>query len=312
MVVWAALAASACGSSSNEAKVPCAGSIELRRWLADLAADGVAGDPGLRKAVTLAVVDEPPRTTPHAVAVTIAHCPDPAACGGRDIEVIAQGELIGWMDGWAGLTAKLLEVRETLRPTERWEVLVIIDGRVAWAEVAAVVGATARAEVRTVVFGFETRARRAAPPPRSSIDPELARRDAEWAAMVAEGRAAPLGSRAPRRNLDDEVYVRCPGAARMMAGILSETIASDDKTAALIQRVPDEIAACGCKVEVAAVQQLFWRLWNRHDAAGPYAWIEVAVAPDGTVVTASATEPWSMASARIVEATRAHTPIALQ
>lgn len=312
IVVWAAFAASACGSSSNADKVPCAGSVELRRWLADLAADGAAGDPGIRNAVKLAVVDEPPRSTPHAVSVMIARCPDPAGCGGRELEVSAQGELIGWAEGWAGLTAKLLEVRGQLRPTEKWQILLIIDGGIAWADVVAVLGAATRAEVRSMVFGFETRAMRASPPPPSSLDSELARRDAEWAAMVADGRAASLGSRATQRNLDDEVYARCPGASRMVAGILSETIASDDKSQALVQRVPDEIAACGCKVDVAAVKQLFWRLWNRHESTGPYAWIEVAVAPDGTIVRASATEPWSTASSRIVDAAHTRMPIALE
>jgi biopolymer transport protein ExbD len=313
-LVWAALAASACGSSSKEDKVPCAGSVELRRWLADLAADGPPGDPGIREEVTLAVVEEPPRAAPHAVSVMVARCVDPQKCPSMAVTITAQGELIAggsMSDAAANLTAKLLEVRERLRADEEWKVLFLVDGGVAWADVAAVVSAAARAEVRTVGFAFETRAMRASPPPPSSIDAELARLDAEWAAQVADGKHAPLGRHPPRPSLADKVYARCPGAQRMANGLLSETIASDDKIQALVERVPDEIAACGCKVELAALKQLFWRLWDRHRSAGPLAWIEVEVAPDGVPVAATATEPWSRASARIVEAARARSPIGL-
>ena len=79
----------------------------------------------------------------------------------------------------------------------------------------------------------------------------------------------------------------------------------------VVARLPDAIAACDCKVDLASVERLMWRLWGRDRPA--YAWVPVELAKGGTKVSvATPDSPWSETWPVVVAAARKGRPIELE
>jgi hypothetical protein len=80
---------------------------------------------------------------------------------------------------------------------------------------------------------------------------------------------------------------------------------------AMIDTLPTSIEACGCKIEIPAVQRMMWTLYGR-DRDVPIVATTVEVAAVGEKITATATAPWSETYARVIAAAKLGKPIALQ
>ena len=289
-----AKAGSGSGSGSVSA-TECAGAVELRAWLGALAADGDS-DLMLSDGMTLVTIEAPPAPDPGAVQVMVHPCRADDLCTHSTVYVEARGQLISAgdsvADGVHALKTTLRDVqRQDAKPADL-KVAFVVDGRITWGSLAPLIGAAASLDIRHLAFAFVAGTPHAHAPGASSIDAELALNDRD-------------------HKLADRVFEHCPGAAQVIGGIVRGTIASDDKTKTLAERVPAAVAACGCSVEITAVERLQWRLAGRDQGRGPFTWVAVELAPKGDKVDAAPTAPWSSAHALVVAAARRGRPIAI-
>jgi len=192
--------------------------------------------------------------------------------------------------------AKLLGEQLAARPGP--DLVLVIDGKVAWSSVVPLLRGAAAAKHDRVTFVFAAGAPGAAStPPKSSIDAEL---------------SAAAGSGAdPDGAVTAKVFANCITVTEKLFPAIDKLTPGEFDVAVAVG-MPEEIDACGCKVELPAVQRLMWAWWGR-DRGPALAAIKVqiaAVAKDGTEVTTAPTAPWSEAFQLVAAAAERGKPIA--
>jgi hypothetical protein len=155
----------------------------------------------------------------------------------------------------------------------------IVDARVPWSDVVAVVaraGSTGYSTIR-FVFGQPSPV---APPPRAPIDDRL---DAiqhgdpsRWTTDLAT----------EMRN----VVASCKPLTRAFGSVTYE---ADDKALALIDATAPAVLECDCNIDIPAFRSLMWRfVGNAH----PTVFAEVSLSPSAQPVVHPASMPWSEAA----------------
>jgi hypothetical protein len=160
-------------------------------------------------------------------------------------------------------------------------VLLMFDAAATWDRVVAVVEAATAAgfESPELVFGVPSRAQ---PPPRSAIDDELDRLEAQ---ADVTNKATQLA------EIVQRVVKGCPALTRSFGGVR----ANEDKAPAetLIASIEPALVECGCSVDVDAVRSVVWRvLTNPH----PVTVLAIRVDRGAKAIELPAATPWREAS----------------
>ncbi|HEU0031221.1 MAG TPA: hypothetical protein VFQ53_11350 [Kofleriaceae bacterium] len=264
---------------------------ELKQWLENLAADGhetvtVTG-------MTLVKLDQAPSQLPDgAIYVTI-----------KPTELVIDGTLVG-NPGKPTINygKTFLERLEAHKPAG--DVALVIDAKTRWAGIAPLVQAVSDSH-QTVTLVFEAGApSHASKPPPSSIDAEL-----DKLAAPRDPAAPAPDLSAPKDPITVRVFDNCPDVGLLSSKLADKPAAERDR--GLVEGLPKAILACGCKVELPAVQRLMWAWWGR-DGGPPLTGVTVAIAKTGTKVRAKPTATWLDAHKAILDAAKAGKPIAVQ
>ena len=110
----------------------------------------------------------------------------------------------------------------------------------------------------------------------------------------------PLGQRLgtpPKSDFWQRVFKDCPGALDV---VLTAGSGDDAPADVIAAKLPAATAACGCRIELAAVERLLWRLYGREWAV-PHAWIAVELG-SGRAWIDRGSAPWGEAAARLEDA----------
>jgi hypothetical protein len=311
---WLCTAVVACNSSSAPTPPTCTDASELRAWLANLAAEDQPNE--MLDGLPLATLDAYPTPAPEAVRVTIAACSSPYECPQGDVLITSSGKLYGGAETLGETAALLGDDLKALhdRPDMRGDLRVglLIDARAPWRPIAAVIGAIGNAGVKHLSVGFLAGKTHALAPGPSSIDAPLAAFDAKENADLERDPGGTLERTLERTEplpFVTAVYKDCPQASQLLSDVLSERLPTDHKTTAIAKMLPDTVVACGCRIEINALERLVWRLFDR-DRRPPISWLVVELAQDGAKFEAAATATWSTMHAAFVAAARK--PLAFQ
>lgn len=167
------------------------------------------------------------------------------------------------------------------------------DGKVPWSVIVQVTHAAAETGHTHVAFEVVAAQRTAKQPPRSSIDQALADWDRQFDAMPLDKR---LGN-PPKNDFWQRVLRDCPGALDV---VLTAGSGDDSPANVIASKLPAAIAACGCRIELPALERLLWRLYGREWAV-PHAWIAVELGAGRAMIEHAAT-PWRDAAPRLYAA----------
>jgi len=201
------------------------------------------------------------------------------------------------------------QVAAAITPTQGAEVVYVIDAKVPWAQVAALLAAAPAGKHGRVQLVFAAGGQPAAsPPPKSSIDAELD-------ALAHPDPAKPAPSLAagadPARDIATKVFADCAAVTQKLFPAIDKLQPGEFDVAVAVG-MPEEIQNCGCRVDLDAVQRLMWAWWGRDQ--GPALTgltIEIAAtAKDGTPVTTKPDAPWSEAADLVIAAAEQGKPIA--
>lgn len=288
----------------------CAPATALAGWLTALAEDGVTSASSDHvQPVRLAA----PAAPDPAVVVVVAPCTDLARCHDADVTLELDGAPLVTGPIAAASTALVAAVRsrEPQRSvpgdeTARAALALVIDTQLPWQAARVLLAALATSGVTRVSFGFGAAVPRAAAPGPSSIDAELA-------ALATPGPTpSPAPDRRPRA-LADRVFKDCPHAAVTIAAIFEGKLAVADRWRSLARRLPEAVVACGCTLELPAVERLVWQLAGRDRGRVALAWIDVGLARTNAggvaQISAAPLEAWDTVHAQVVAAARAGAPI---
>ena len=191
------------------------------------------------------------------------------------------------------------------------DIVLVIDGKVAWSTVAPLLRAVAAAKHSRVTLVFAAgQSGAASRPPPSSIDAEASTR---WPTPNPAKPAPDLAATAPDGNIASKVFADCAAVPQKLFPELGK-LDPGEFDVAVVTGMPAEIEACGCRVEMAAVQRLMWAWWGR-DSGPALAAVKIEIAADakaGTAITAKPDAPWSEASQLLVAAAEQGKPISLK
>jgi hypothetical protein len=223
--------------------------LELGDWLRDLTAEGkpIWFDSDLE----LADVDEPPTWD---------------VWGGATNLIIVGAKTVRFRGQTLGSVARVREwdahLRHSLRKWRRQagsddppaRVVAMVDRRAPWRAVLAIAAAVRRAgyhKLLVLVRGHSgVRA-----PTRSSIRPQLA---TMW--KRAAGSAA---TPAEETDLSETVFASCPEARTVLYDHRNQV--ARDKWIRIAGELPAALRQCRCRVEPAAVRDLFWTYLGRYE-----------------------------------------------
>jgi hypothetical protein len=187
------------------------------------------------------------------------------------------------------------------------DIVVIIDGKVAWSTVVPLLGGVASAKHPRVTLVFAAgQAGAASPPPKSSIDAQLDALARPDPAKPTPALAAAGGDDA----LEATLFADCPEVTQNLMPAVAK-LSPGEFDVAVALGLPREIESCSCRVELPAVQRLMWSWWGR-DRGPALASVKVeiaTVAKDGTEVTAKPDAPWSEVSELVLAAAEQGKPI---
>lgn len=301
--ILAALVLGACSAASPPARQPpkpktCAESVaDLRGWLEILRGEGRSEPLFYGDHFALADVAAPPSQHVDAELVTIA------VAG----EIRISGAVVGRADHLDDAFEPSVQATVD-RFRHKWSQplttgMLVVDRTVPWPVVVRTSAALAAAGV--VRQQFVTHATQSAlpPAPPSSLDPQF---DAENRALAAATGAIVAGD----VDFDELAFGGCPQALAY-ARRASPFDDAPERERALVTELPDQIAACGCAVEIPVVQRLFAYWWHRDAMGAPHAILTVAISPQGTPVRAGATARWASAASELLRAARANAPVRL-
>jgi hypothetical protein len=167
------------------------------------------------------------------------------------------------------------------------------DNNVPWSVIAQVTHAAAGTGHTHVAFEVIARQRTAQEPPPSSIDHALDEWDRQFDALPIDQR---LGN-PPKSDFWQRVLRDCPGALDV---VLTAGSGDDSPANVIAAKLPAATAACGCRVEVPALERLLWRLYGAEWAV-PHAWIAVELGAGRAMIEHAAT-PWRDAAPRLYAA----------
>lgn len=317
IAVVAVVAVAACGGKKDKAKpksdnqpvadddrpLPpedphCADKIPaFADWMKALVADGKITLVASGVELVTAGGQQPSQISRGAPVVTV-----------RPTELVLDGQVV--LDPSKTKPAELTkQVAAAITPKQGAEVVYVIDGKVPWAQVAALLAAAPVGKHGRVQLVFAAGGQPAAsPPPKSSIDAEL---DALAHPDPAKP-AAPLAAGAdPARDIATKVFADCAAVTQKLFPAIDK-LGPGEFDVAVAVGMPEEIQNCGCRVDLDAVQRLMWAWWGRdHGPALAAMKVEIAAtAKDGTPVTAKPDAAWSEAADLVVAAAEQGKPIA--
>jgi hypothetical protein len=277
---------------------------ELKEWLQTLAAEGGGTDvPKLTSGMKLVALDERAGGF-EADAPTIAISGGVVLFDGTPAGNLLHPETaLHELDG-------LKRDRETLwqkthpgktLPPDR-ALFFAVDRDESWSDVAALVDIAARLGIARLTFVFE--GRHGLTEPKAKIVPG-------WCRMTMSGEAVDP-SQKPRMIAEQKaskeigaIYEGCPEVRELFVEIGKESFDPSRKQAFLEEHLPSAIEACRCNVDIEEVKADQWCAAGRY-GAGPKVGHTIAIAPRGAPgafdLVGVASEPWSTAHARVVEA----------
>lgn len=296
------------GQSAGPVAAAC--ERQLRDYLSALVADGPAEAPGGLELASVARAPSPRRDGLHVTVLTDADDPRPGriamagagtAGAGPVVEVAAGASVFG-VGTEAEALARATEVGLATAAAAGTPVFFAIGAAVPWRFVVALASGATRAGLTRVGFRFEaTGAGRARRPPPSSIDDDIPDPGGRLVRTFAERFDDPFPP------LAVEIFARCPQAREA----LRTAFDADDRPAAIVRLLPPAVGACGCRVEIPAVERLYWEAWGREHGQLQTT-VEVALSADGSPVSAPPGAPWREAHTALVMAASADTPIMLR
>ncbi len=163
------------------------------------------------------------------------------------------------------------------------EVMLAIDGAVAWPRVDDVLALAARAGFTRVTFAFARTPAAASPPPPSKIDDKLT--------AIFESDSHDKATRFAAVARD--VVGSCGPLTRAFGSVAAD---GGDKAERLIAAVAPALVECDCNADLPSVQALFYRLFR---VDHPKAWLTLTIASDARPIAAAATDTWRDVAARL-------------
>jgi hypothetical protein len=229
----------------------------------------------------------------------------------KPTEVVVEGKVLAnpSSPSPADLAKQMVPLVE---PRPGTDVVFVIDAKVPWSTVAALLAAAPVAKHPRVTLVFAAGSTPAAsPPPKSAIDAEL-----DALAHPDPAKPAPSlggGASGPGGDLAMKVFADCAAVTQKLFPAIDKVGPSEFDVAVAVG-MPEEIQLCGCRVDLPSVRRLMWAWWGRDQGpalAGTR--VEVAaVAKDGTLVTTKPETPWSEAAPLVAAAAEQGKPITLK
>lgn len=189
------------------------------------------------------------------------------------------------------------------------EVVYVIDSKVPWAQVAALLSAAQVGKHARVQLVFAAGGTPAAdPPPKSAVDAEL---DALAHPDPAKPAATLTAGTDATHAIATKVFADCAAVTQKLFPAIDK-LGPGEFDVAVAVGMPEEIQNCGCRVDFPSVQRLMWAWWGRDLGPALAATkVEIAATPkDGTPVTAKPDAPWSEAADLVLAAAEQGKPIA--
>jgi hypothetical protein len=310
MVVLAVVVAAACGDKKDAKKEPpgpkepapreedpqCAEKIApFAEWMKALVADGHTSV--ITTGMELAEVDVGPTPITRGAPVVVV----------RLDSITISGQLAA-----NPMTTKGGDLRAPV--AERLtgpgpDVVLVIDRKVTWDTAASVIAAAADAKHSRITFAFAAgQAPAASKPPPSAIDSEIdaiTKKDATAADL-----AAPID---PDGGVVGKVFADCAAVTQKLFPAIDKLTPAEFDVAVAVG-MPQEIEACGCRVELASVQRLMWAWWGR-DMGPALASVKLEISPPGkgiTEITTAKDALWQEASQLFAAAAPLGKPVAVK
>lgn len=167
------------------------------------------------------------------------------------------------------------------------QIYLVIDEAVAWETVVWVAEAVHEAGFDAPLFVF-ARPPATPPPPRTWVDDEIDR------AADTDGTDASARAMAVART-SEKVIESCEPLIEMSGKVAMV----EDKAEFIIRSVRPALVECGCKVDLAALRSLLWRLLGNEQ---PTTTLGVRLARDATPIALPAATPWREASRQLTPA----------
>jgi hypothetical protein len=210
--------------------------------------------------------------------------------------VIAKADGIA-VDGAAAADPKAAGA--AIEPKPGTDVVLVIDGKVPWSSVSALMAATAAAKHPRITLVFAPGSPAvASEPPRSAVDAELA-------AIATSG--------GKDTELTAKIFKDCAAVTQKLLPALEKIENPSEWEVAAAVGMPEEIGLCGCRVDLPSVQRLMWSWWRR-DRGPALAAIRIELvgsAKEGLEVTAAPETPWSEAAGLVITAAEQRKPLYL-